>query len=149
MELHTSLNNVLVGLFRDIINQEEISLISPEFSDITVNDMHIIEAIGMQEPRNMTKVANSLHVTVGTLTIGMNNLVKKGYVTRVRSEQDRRVILLTLTEKGQKAYRHHEEYHIKMTEEVMKQFSEEEMGILLQALERIRTYFAMGNTDND
>ena len=47
----------------------------------------------------MSAVAKSLSVTVGTLTIAMNHLVKKGYVERRRSEEDRRVVLVSLSEK--------------------------------------------------
>lgn len=33
-------------LFRDIMDIEEKAIITPEFKDITNNDMHVIEAIG-------------------------------------------------------------------------------------------------------
>ena len=50
-------------------------------------------------------------MTVGTLTIAINHLVKKGYVERSRSEEDRRVVLVSLSEKGEKAYFHHRMFH--------------------------------------
>ena len=46
MDIYESLNSILVTLFNDIMNIEEKALITDEFSDITVTDMHIIEAIG-------------------------------------------------------------------------------------------------------
>ena len=61
---------------------EQKVIITPEFKDITNNDMHVIEAIGIGEPKNMSSIARELSVTVGTLTIAMNSLVKKGYVER-------------------------------------------------------------------
>ena len=51
MDIYESLNSILVTLFNDIMNIEEKALITDEFSDITVTDMHIIEAIGIKEPR--------------------------------------------------------------------------------------------------
>mgnify|MGYP001301250812 CR=1 FL=1 len=39
----------------------------------------------------MSSIARELSVTVGTLTIAMNSLVKKGYVERSRGLEDRRV----------------------------------------------------------
>ena len=42
MDIYESLNSILVTLFNDIMNIEEKSLITDEFSDITVTDMHII-----------------------------------------------------------------------------------------------------------
>ena len=51
----------------------------------------------------MSTVARELNVTVGTLTIAVNNLVKKGYIQRMRSQEDRRVVLISLTEQGEES----------------------------------------------
>ena len=105
MDIYESLNSILVTLFNDIMNIEEKALITDEFSDITVTDMHIIEAIGIKEPRTMGTISKALGVTMGTLTVGINGLVKKGYVIRTRSEEDRRVVYASLTPKGNAAYK--------------------------------------------
>ena len=97
--------------------------------------MHVIEAIGVQEPRNMSSIARAMDVTVGTLTIAMNSLVKKGYVTRTRSEKDRRVVFIALTEKGKKAYDHHQRFHREMIDAVLSDLTEEETQVLARALE--------------
>ena len=46
------LNELLVKLFKDIVEIEEKCLITREFKDISVNDMHVIEAIGIKEPKS-------------------------------------------------------------------------------------------------
>lgn len=43
---YETLNEVLVKLFRDIMDIEQKAIITQEFKDITNNDMHVIEAIG-------------------------------------------------------------------------------------------------------
>ena len=65
------LNEILVRLFRDIMEIEQKAIITPEYQDITGNDMHVIEAIGTGEPKNMSSIARELSVTVGTLTIAL------------------------------------------------------------------------------
>ena len=45
MDTFAALNSILVKLFNDILNIEEKALITEEFKDISVTDMHIIEAI--------------------------------------------------------------------------------------------------------
>ena len=82
------LNDLLVMLFNEILDVEQKALITGTFKEISINDMHIIDAIGIGEPKNMSTVAGEMAVTVGTLTTAINNLVKKGYVSRVRSAQD-------------------------------------------------------------
>lgn len=141
MNHYESVNHILVSLFYDIMTVEEKALISDEFKDISSNDMHIIEAIGIESPQNMSSIAGKMKVTVGTLTIAINNLVKKGYVVRTRGEKDRRVVFISLSEKGKKAYDHHQQFHHEMTEAILNRLSEEEIEVLMKALHNIRDYF--------
>ena len=139
MDFRETLNELLVKLFRSINTIEEQAIRIGAYKDLTVNDMHVIEAIGMEYARNMTSVAKSLSVTTGTLTIAVNSLVKKAYVQRVRSEEDRRVVLISLTEKGKKAYVHHKRFHDKMIESVI--LDEQEREVLRKSLGNLISYF--------
>ncbi len=141
MNTYETLNDVLVNLFRDVMDIEEHAIITQEYQDITNNDMHVIEAIGVGEPKNMSTIAKMLSVTVGTLTIAMNSLVKKGYVIRERGKEDRRVVYISLSEKGLKAYRHHEDFHRQMIEEVLRDLTAEETEILVKLLEKLKIWF--------
>ena len=137
MNINHMLNEVLVRLFRNINVIEERAICTGDYKDVTANDMHVIEAIDMEEARNMTSVARSLGVTTGTLTIAVNSLVKKGYVERVRSEEDRRVVLVSLSEKGKKAYLHHRQFHEHIIYAIVEELSEEEKVVLEHALVRL------------
>lgn len=141
MSNYEVLHDILVKLFQEILDIESKALITSEFKDISVNDMHIIEAIGEREPKNMSSVAKIMSVTVGTLTIAINSLVKKGYVHRERSEEDRRVVLISLTEKGKKANAHHMKFHDGMIQAVLKDLNEEQQEILVKALMNLRAFF--------
>ena len=141
MERYDVFHDILVNLFQEIMDIEEKALITAEFKNISVNDMHIIEAIGTGEPKNMSTVAKLMSVTVGTLTIAINNLVKKGYVSRVRSEEDRRVVLIFLTEKGKRAYQHHREFHDGMVNALVEGLDEGQQKILVKSLLNLRTFF--------
>ena len=141
MDTYAALNDVLVNLFRDIMELEEQAIITQEYQHITNNDMHVIEAIGVKEPKNMSTIAKQLSVTVGTLTIAMNSLVKKGYVIRERGKEDRRVVYISLSEKGLRAYRHHEEFHRQMIEAVLENLTEDETESLVKALAKLERWF--------
>lgn len=138
---YNTFNEVLVKLFNDIMNIEEKAIITDEFKDISNNDMHIIEAIGINEPKNMSSVAKVLSVTVGTLTIAINNLVKKGYVNRVRSEKDRRVVYISLSEKGFKAYEHHAAFHRAMIKATIDGLNTDEVNVLVKSLTNLVDFF--------
>ncbi|MDD3240571.1 MAG: MarR family transcriptional regulator [Lachnospira sp.] len=151
MEIYESLNSILVTLFNDILSIEEKALITEEFKDISVTDMHIIEAIGITQPKTMTIISKSLGVTMGTLTVGINGLVKKGYVVRERSDQDRRVVYASLTLKGHKAFQHHMQFHKDMIDSITKDLSEEEAAVLTKTFIKLEDFFGQwikhpGNT---
>ena len=81
MDNRKIINDVLVHLFNEILQLEEEAIITEEYKDITNNDMHIIEAVGL-DGGNMSSIAAKLKVTVGSLTTSMNGLVNKGYTER-------------------------------------------------------------------
>ena len=124
MENREVINDVLVHLFNEIMELEEQAIITEEYKDITNNDMHIIEAVGLGGNK-MSDIAAKLNITVGSLTTSMNSLVKKGYATRERSEQDRRVVFI----------------HLKMTDAVLDVLDENEALVLAKALDRLTLFF--------
>ena len=73
-------NELLVELFNEILTIEKAALQESPFKDLSITEMHVIEAIGMGS-RTMTDVSDQLGITVGTLTTSINRLVKKEYVT--------------------------------------------------------------------
>jgi len=140
LNAHDTINDVLVYLFNEIWELEEQAIITEEFRDITNNDMHVLEAVGLSG-NNMSAIAKKLNITVGSLTTAMNSLVKKHYVDRSRSEEDRRVVNINLTAKGRRAYDHHKDFHDQMTEAVIQHLSGPEVEVLAHALDNLSDFF--------
>lgn len=141
MTTDETLNTLLVRIFKDIMEIEGRCLVTDEFSDITYNDFHIIEAIGTAEPKSMSMVAKLMKVTTGTLSRAVDGLTEKGYVVRERSRQDKRVVWVFLTSKGKEAYRHHEEFHWRMVDHVKDGLGEQEMTVLIYSLAKLVDFF--------
>ncbi|WP_373867048.1 MarR family winged helix-turn-helix transcriptional regulator [Thermobrachium celere] len=120
---------------------EQQALRSKDFNDLSITEIHTIEAIGMYGDKTMSEVAEKLNITVGTLTVAVNNLEKKGYVERRRSEEDRRIVYVHLTNKGKLAYRMHEKFHSAMINEVVEGLTDEEEKILISSLEKLNNFF--------
>ena len=141
MKEYYHLGELLERIFHHSSSLEQKYIAQSSFKDISANDMHILEAIGKDEARNMSTVARKVRVTVGTLTIAMNNLVKKGYVDRFRSKEDRRVVYVRLLEKGENAYHHHEDYHKQMTQAIVDKLDKSEIPVLLKTLDALTGFF--------
>ena len=54
MNAHEKINDILVHLFNEIWELEEDAIITDEYKDISNNDMHIIEAIGLGSDSTMS-----------------------------------------------------------------------------------------------
>lgn len=135
------LNELLVQIFNDILQIEEQALKKGVLNDLSVTEIHTLEAIGLYTERTMSEVAQDLKITVGTLTTAINKLIKKEYVERKRIEEDRRVVLIKLTKRGKLAYRLHEKFHNDMINATIKGLSEDEEDTLISSLERLNDFF--------
>nr|WP_143139325.1 MarR family winged helix-turn-helix transcriptional regulator [Alkalibacterium sp. 20] len=119
---------------------EERTLQTSQFKDVSIKEMHTIDAIGMYVEHTTSEVARKLGITVGTLTVSVNNLVRKGYVNRVRSEIDRRVVTLALTKKGRLLYRLHDKFHRDMVNETINEMDDKESEVLMHGLKNLHGF---------
>ena len=135
------INDTLVNLFNEILKLEEDVLVTGEFHNISVNEFHVINAIGMDEVKNMSMIAKQLDITVGSLTTAINALVRKGYVVRERSERDRRVVTVKLTELGERAFYHHQDFHEHMTDAAVRALKADELPMVTKVLIGLQKFF--------
>ncbi|HMM23033.1 MAG TPA: MarR family transcriptional regulator [Selenomonadales bacterium] len=130
------LTNELFTFFNGFASWENSVIKS---SDLTVAEAHAIEALGQYGSMNMKGLAEKLGVTTGTTTVTVDRLEKKEYALREPVKEDRRMFLINLTAKGEKAYREHHDYHHSLTEQILSVLSEEEGVTLLAMLKKINT----------
>lgn len=72
--------------------------VAEEF-DITGGQFHILRRI-YKGHNSVSELADARHTSRATISRTVDDLVKKGYITRTQNTQDRRHVTLTLTEKG-------------------------------------------------
>ncbi|MBP2636415.1 MAG: transcriptional regulator, MarR family [Firmicutes bacterium] len=106
-------------------------------SDLTVSEVHAIEVLGKYGQVNMKNLAAKLGVTTGTTTVTVDRLEKKEYAYRQPVKEDRRVYLITLTEKGQAAFTEHHQYHTDLTAQILSVLTSEESEQLLHILKKL------------
>ena len=90
---------------------EERTLDAKLITDLTLGELHVLEIVNKEATIPMTKVANQLKITVGSLTTCVNRLVKKEYLFRERDENDHRIIKVSTTPKAKKALKVHDLFH--------------------------------------
>ena len=137
------LNTLFVDTFDAIMRVEERSLRHVGGGKLSISEFHTLECIGEGEDnrRAVGEIAEALNVTVPTVTVCVNKLVKKGYVTKTRSEKDARVAIIELTREGRKMNRLHRYFHEQMLLTVKDEFTDEEMEILIRCLRKLNGFF--------
>ena len=133
-------NDYLTSIFNNVLVIEEVSLRGSRFKDISIKEMHTIDVIGKFPEATPSKVSKELMVTLGTVTTSLNNLERKGYVERIRSDQDRRVVYLHLTKKGRLVHRLHKRFHKAMVEKIIDGMSSEEIEVMGRGLTKLHQF---------
>lgn len=134
------INDIIVDLFKNILMIEEISLKSRGIKDLSLTEVHAIEAVGNNGGKRMSKLASDLGISLGTLTSTMDKLEKKSYAQRIRSEKDKRVVIARLTNKGELVYKIHRNFHDEMIENLMIDLKLKEDKDLIHILKNINKF---------
>lgn len=135
------INEIIVELFKNIMMIEEKAVKMRGISDLSMTEIHAIDAIGVGSGKMMSEVAESLNITMGTLTTTMTKLEKKGYAKREKDSSDRRVVIASLTKYGELAYKIHKNFHDEMVDRVMLDLDLHEDKVLIKSLKNINDFF--------
>lgn len=138
-----TLNETLVDTFRTILKVEEHSLRKTGGIDLSISEMHFLEAVGKSEDsgRTISDIAQHLGITLSSVTIAVNKLAKKGYVDKLKGESDGRTVFVKLTKKGRRADAVHKYFHENMVRNISSDFTAEEREIFLKGLLRLNVFF--------
>lgn len=134
------INELLVEVFHHILSIEGQKL-RERGVDLSMSEVHVLEAIEKSPDPTMTNIANRLRVTVGTLTTAINRLVQKGYVVRSKDTEDKRKVYVRLSKKASDVMKIHDQFHEEMINAVITDMNLEEDTVLLQSLANINKYF--------
>jgi DNA-binding MarR family transcriptional regulator len=69
---------------------------------IPSNEFAVLQTLSNHSPLMASEIANELKVSSSHITAVTDRLVKKGYIRRVRSDSDRRIVYLEITDEGRK-----------------------------------------------
>ena len=138
----TMIDRVLVHLFNDLLRIEERTL-QKHVGALSMREVHIIEAVcaAQTEDNTMTVLAATLRVTVGSLTVAVKTLERKGYLLRQRSTVDKRRVHVIPLPPALEVEKHHRDFHRRMVDAVTTAVSQEQLEVLIQSLHAIYDYF--------
>lgn len=137
------INTFLVDAFNSLMRIEENYLQKGAFRNISVKEMHLIDAVVKLKENNIAKqIAKELNITQSSLTTAVNTLEKKGMLVRKPDEKDRRIVKICATEKAREAYELHKKFHQELVDTVVNELTERELNAFVDGLNKVRYFFA-------
>ncbi|CAM3659629.1 MarR family winged helix-turn-helix transcriptional regulator [Erysipelothrix urinaevulpis] len=138
VDTRRQVNELIVDIFNKILTLEE-TYHHMHGIDLSMTEIHTLDAIHKSASKQMSDVAKSLDITQGTLTTSINRLEKQGYVNRVRDQEDRRIYRLVLEDKSFKVLDIHDKFHNEMVEGILRQTEKDED--LVRAIAELNGFF--------
>jgi DNA-binding MarR family transcriptional regulator len=132
-----------VETFNHILQYEEDLIKHSENIDLSIGEMHLLETVGKNNNNGKTisDLAQAHNVTLPSMTIAVNKLVRKEYVVKEKSPHDGRVVFVRLTKKGLRIDRIHQYFHRRMVDEVANEMSDHEKEVLIHGMEKLNDFF--------
>lgn len=96
----------------------------------------------------MSQIADYIRVPLSTATGIVDRLVKNGYLKRERSESDRRIVSIQLTEKGTTILQDFKESLAEYVDRIDQVLTDEERRLLFNLFLKITKVLDQGNTED-
>lgn len=126
--------DILFENMKKVLFPEEWLSLDMKFSKAEIFSMLLIEK---KNGITMTELAEYIHSPMSTATGIIDRLVRNGYIIRERSEQDRRIVVLKLAEKGVQEIARLKELVSGYINKVAEKLTPEEIQFLAQIVSKI------------
>jgi DNA-binding MarR family transcriptional regulator len=108
-----------------------------DINDLTPSQFRIIFSLMENDMIPISKLGTQLSLTKSTLTSLLDNLEEQGYIQRIHSNKDRRIILIKLKHIASKRMKRYQDIIIEMNELFYHQFSDQEISAFEESLQKI------------
>ncbi|MGX9417483.1 MarR family winged helix-turn-helix transcriptional regulator [Vibrio sp. RC27] len=131
--------NQLLTEFYDKMSSWEQSVVKE--TGYTLAQVHTIEVLGVHGQMRMKELADKLGITTGTLTVQVDKLVTAGLIERLPHLEDRRAIVVALTDKGQQIHLRHNQLHLDLVKDLTINVESEDEEKLIATLTKMNREF--------
>jgi DNA-binding MarR family transcriptional regulator len=105
--------------------------------ELNMQELRVVEFLGNEGPKMMRELAQHLSVAVNSMTSIVDNLEHKKLVRRHRSEEDRRVVRVELTDTGREIYQSLVEVNLRLFRTMLGALTEDEQEIFMVLFRKI------------
>ncbi|WP_131912868.1 MarR family winged helix-turn-helix transcriptional regulator [Celerinatantimonas diazotrophica] len=131
--------NQVITEFYDKMSSWEQSVVKETGHSLA--QIHTIEVLGMHGSLKMKELAEKLGITTGTLTVQVEKLVNAHLLERCALPNDRRAIVVQLTDAGIAIHRRHNLLHVELFKTLMREIEPDEIEVLLNCFVKMNREF--------
>ncbi|ABV62572.1 MarR family transcriptional regulator [Bacillus pumilus] len=124
-------------LLRTVFKQIRYEINSLLENELSRNEFLILNLLREQGAKKVTEFASILGVSASHITAVTDTLVEKGWITRIRSKEDRRIIKIHLTDKGKEITEHFEKKKTEYFMERFESFDDEELKTMIKLFKKL------------
>lgn len=139
-ELEEILEELLCKAYNKILRSEE-KILKDMIGDIlTQKEFHTLDIIYESTEKGIntaSKIAKALGITLSTFTINLDKLIAKGYVSKFKHDDDKRVSYIVLTNDGHMIRNKHIRCHKQAIRKSLKNLTQTEKVALLNGISKI------------
>lgn len=121
---------------RESLLLEQIKKSMPDYEgglNLSITELHVIQAIGSQEKMNVTSIAKEIGVTKSAISKITGKLLKKELIERYQLEDNQKEVFFRLAPGGESVFAFHERFHTRLERhmrEFLGRYSEAELEFL-------------------
>lgn len=132
----------LINLLLSKSEQLEVDLKKQSsIEELSIKQLQCIELISELENPTVSELSERLKITNPSTSVMIDRLADKGYVTKVKSDVDKRSAHVHLTSKGKEAGHLHENVHHAIAKHMTRNLTESEKEILIVLLNKATKEF--------
>ncbi|WP_240620323.1 MarR family winged helix-turn-helix transcriptional regulator [Peribacillus acanthi] len=127
----------LEKLFRTVFRQMRLELNNLYGTELNANEFSVLRFLLLNGNSPASYISKYLNVSASHITSVTDSLANKGYIVRLRSAQDRRLVLISLTEEGKNKVEELEKKKSEFLRSKFDKFTEGELEQFIQLFRRL------------
>ena len=128
------MSRIMPLFLREVVRKHETAGLAKDLPHTCVAIMDLLDEYG---PCRMSMIASLLNMSMGAITGFVDKLIDRGLVGRKRSSGDRRVVMVTLHEKGKTVIKKVRDLRRKITDDLYSALSEQEKEVYISLLKKV------------
>ncbi|WP_434512239.1 MarR family winged helix-turn-helix transcriptional regulator [Desulfitobacterium sp. AusDCA] len=121
-----------------LIGQKFQQLMIPKEGPMSFHQYYFLKYLERKKACTPSEIADQFGITLGAVSGFIDRIYKLNLITRIRSEEDRRQVIIRLSEEGKNQLKIFEKRSVEINRQILEKLGQEEIEVLNQHLARFR-----------